>query len=415
MKKVLFVVNTMGRAGAERALLGLLQKLEGQPYEVSLYILLGQGELIEELPPAVRILNSEYSTETVLSGPGRRRLVRTVLADFWNNGGRLRKAGGVMRNFVRQVKKGRLQLDKLLWRVVADGAERFEEHFDLAVAWIEGGSAYYTADWVQASQKAAFLHIDYEKAGYTCELDEGCWERFDQIFAVSEEARQSFLRVYPEYVSRTEVFRNIVDQDEIRRRSCEPGGFSDNYDGMRLLTVGRLTYQKGYDIAIEAMKLLKDTGCHARWYVLGDGDQRKSLEKKITRLGLQEDFVLVGAVENPYPYFAQADLYIHAVRFEGQPIVVWEAQTLGCPVIVSDYCGSREQIDDGECGILCELTPEGIAQSIQSLLADEEKRVQIARRAMEKKTPQGQEEKFFALLEDSRILGKREKAGARVL
>lgn len=415
MKKVLFVVNTMGRAGAERALLGLLRKLEGQPYEISLYVLLGQGELIEELPPAVRLLNSEYCTETVLSGPGRRKLIRTVLADFRNNGGWLRKAGSVAENFVRQVKKRRLQLDKLLWRVVADGAERFEEQFDLAIAWIEGGSAYYTADWVRAEQKAAFLHIDYEKAGYTREMDRGCWERFDRIFVVSEEVRQAFLRVYPEYQSRTEVFRNIVDQDEIRRRSGEPGGFSDNYDGMRLLTVGRLTYQKGYDIAIEAMRLLKDSGCHARWYVLGDGDQRKSLEKKIACLGLHEDFVLLGAVENPYPYFAQTDLYVHAVRYEGQPIAVWEAMTLGCPVIVSDYSGSREQIDDGECGALCELTPEGIAQSIRDLLADEEKRVRFARRAMEKKTPQGQEEKFFAMLEDRSGMEERAAAGAAAL
>ena len=63
MKKVLFVINTMGRAGAERALLGLLRKLEDQPYEISLYVLLGQGELMDELPPAIRLLNSKYSTE----------------------------------------------------------------------------------------------------------------------------------------------------------------------------------------------------------------------------------------------------------------------------------------------------------------------------------------------------------------
>ena len=403
---MLFVINTMGRAGAERALLGLLQKLEHQPYDVSLYVLLGQGELFEELPPGIHLLNSGYSTKTVLFGQGRRRLVRTVLAAFFHNGGWMQKTGSIVRNFVWQAKKGKFQIDKLLWRVVANGGARFEEHFDLAVAWVEGGAAYYTADWVRADLKAAFLHIDYEKAGYTRQMDGGCWEQFERIFVVSEEARQSFLRVYPEYRSRTEVFRNIVNQDEIRRRSHEPGGFSDGYDGMRLLTVGRLTYQKGYDIAIDAMKLLKDSGCHTRWYVLGDGDQRKSLERKIARLGLREDFVLLGAVENPYPYFAQVDLYVHAVRFEGQGIAVWEAQTLGCPVIVSDYCGSREQISGGECGVLCELTPEGIAQSIRSLLADEEKRLRIARRAIEKETPQGQEEKFFALLEDANSIEK---------
>lgn len=391
MKKVLFVINTMGRAGAERALLGLMRKLGNQSYEVSLYVLLGQGELIDELPSTVRLLNSVYSTEAVLSKQGRRRLVRTVLKAFLNNGRWTQKAESIVRSFVGQAEKGNIQMDKLLWRVVADGAERFEEHFDLAVAWIEGGAAYYTADWVQADQKAAFLHIDYEKAGYTRQMDGGCWERFDRIFVVSEEARQSFLRVYPEYQSRTEVFYNIVDQDEILRRSREPGGFSDGYDGTRLLTVGRLTYQKGYDIAIEAMKLLKDSGCYVRWYVLGDGDQRRSLGKKIAYLGLQEDFVLLGAVENPYPYFAQADLYVQASRFEGKSIAIQEAQILKCPVLASDCSGNRENVSDGEDGKLCPLTPEGVRDGIMWMMEHPRERIQYVKAADHKYQDQANE------------------------
>lgn len=400
MKKILFVINTMGRAGAERALLGLLRRLEGRPYAVSLYVLLAQGELAGELPPGVRLLNPEYSAQDVLSGRGRRQLVKTVCKAFFRNGGCIRKARGIAGNLANQLKNGRVQPDKLLWRVAADGALRFEEHFDLAVAWMEGGSAYYTADWVRASRKAAFIHVDYGKAGYTKALDQGCWARFDRIFAVSEDCRSAFLQAYPELRSRTGVFQNIVSQEEIRRRSREPGGFSDGYQGLRLLTVGRLAYQKGYDIAIDAMKLLKDAGYRARWYVLGEGSERRRLEKQIARLGLQEDFVLLGAAENPYPYYVQADLYVHAVRFEGQGIAVWEAQTLGCPVIVSDYCGSSGQIEGGVYGVPCELTPAGVAEAIRSLLDDAEKRETLARRAAGKETPQGQEEQLFALLED---------------
>ncbi len=115
-------------------------------------------------------------------------------------------------------------------------------------------------------------------------------------------------------------------------------------------------------------------------------------------------------MENPYPYYVQADLYVHAVRFEGQGIAVWEAQTLGCPVIVSDYCGSSGQIEGGVYGVPCELTPAGVAEAIRSLLDDAEKRETLARRAAGKETPQGQEEQLFALLEDPAPL--REMAGA---
>lgn len=399
MKKILFVVNTLGRAGAELSLLSLLRKLNGKGYELSLYVLMNQGEMIKEVPSYVRIKNTGFSSQSVLSRAGRYGLIKAVLKAFFRNGGYVRKLRTMVKNLIHMLRIGRIQTDKLLWRVAADGAERFPEHYDLAIAWLEGGSSYYVADWVNAKKKAAFIHIDYKKAGYTREMDGNCWKRFDRIFAVSDDARKKFLDVYPELKNKTAVFPNIVDQEYIRLRAKEKGGFTDPYDGARILTVGRLTYQKGYDIAVEAMQILKSSGYYARWYVLGEGDQREKLEKKIAMLGLEDDFVLLGAVENPYPYYAQADLYVHAVRYEGQGIAVWEAQTLGCAVIVSDYCGSRGQIMDGKYGISCRLTPEGIAESIRFLLDDRKKREELGRMAAEKKVPEGQERLFFDLLE----------------
>jgi len=221
---------------------------------------------------------------------------------------------------------------------------------------------------------------------------------------VSDEVKTHFLNVYPEYKARTDIFHNLIDQEGIRRRAGEPGGFRDTYEGMRLLTVGRLTYQKAYDIAIDAMKLLKDAGIQARWYVLGDGDQRRMLERKIAALGLSEDFVLLGAVTNPYPYYAQADLYIHATRFEGKSIAIQEAQTLGCAVIASDCNGNREQIETGRDGILCELKPEAIADSISELLGDEKKRKRLGMAAAQKVVLQEEElGKLYELLDNEWI------------
>ena len=171
----------------------------------------------------------------------------------------------------------------------------------------------------------------------------------------------------------------------------EAGGFTDQYEGIRILTVGRLTYQKAYDIAIDAMRLVKQSGCKARWYVLGEGNEREKLEKKIKELGLEEEFLLLGAVENPYPYYAQADLYVHATRFEGKSIAIQEAQVLGCPVIASDCNGNREQIESGVDGILCELSPEDIAKSIEELIADPKKR-QIYEKCAQERNKENKEE-----------------------
>lgn len=397
-KKILFVVNTLGRAGAETALLQLLKKMEEPEYDLSLYVIMGQGEMISELPSHVKLLNSRFSNQSVLTKKGKRVMAWTILSAFFRNGGCFGKLRFIVENLVRMKRKGIVRPDKLLWRMLSDGARRFTENFDLAVAFLEGASAYYVAEHVKAERKCAFVHIDYESAGYTREMDQGCWGNFDRIFAVSDEVREHFLAVYPEYASKTDIFHNLIDQEMIRRRANESGGFQDDYDGMRLLTVGRLTYQKAYDIAVEAMKLLKASGCKARWYVLGEGDQRSMLEKKIATSGLEEDFVLLGAEANPFPYYAQADLYIHATRFEGKSIAIQEAQTLGCAVIASDCNGNREQIRNGEDGILCELEPQAIADSIVLLLKDEEKRKKLGREAAKKTTAQKKEiEKLLRL------------------
>lgn len=390
MKKILFVINTMGGAGAERALLEFLKRWDVPECRVYLYVIMEQGEMIGQLPSQVQLLNSTFSKESVLSPAGRRKMVKRVLKAFLRNGNWLGKLHYIIKILKPMVRTKRIQTDKLLWRMMAQGARRFDTRFDLAVAWLEGGSAYYVADYVKADKKAALVHINYEQAGYTREMDQGCWEKFDRIFAVSGETVERFKSVYPEYRDKMDVFPNIIDQEEIRRQAELPGGFTDTYEGWRILTVGRLSWQKGYDIAIEAMKLVKEAGCRAKWYVLGEGDQRSLLEKKISALGLEEDFLLLGAVSNPYPYFRQTDIYVHAVRYEGQSIAVQEAQTLGCPILVSNYSGSRQAVGEERAGMICELTPKSIADGIIDLLGDEKLRKELSQRAKTKKVPKEQ-------------------------
>lgn len=374
-KKVLFVINTLGKAGAEVALMELLRRLlsiqnqwEDCQLSLDLYVLTSQGELKEELPEEVALLNREYSDVPVLSAEGRKHLRRKVIAASLHHGAIIKNLPGLFSNGFRMLKKGKVRTDKLLWRVLSDGADFFEEEYDLAVSFLEGGSAYYAADHVKARKKAAFIHVDYQQAGYTRALDHDCYLRFDRIFTVSGEVSEAFLEVYPECREKTMVFHNLLDEKRIHDLACLPGGFSDEYDGIRILTVGRLVYQKGYDVAIQAMKLLKEAGVRARWYVLGEGEQRKELEAQIEREGLQQDFLLCGAVENPYPYYAQADVYAHFTRFEGKSIAVQEAQILGKPIAASDCSGNREQIQNGVDGLLCDFTPEAMKEALCFLI-----------------------------------------------
>ena len=384
MKKVLFVINTLGCAGAETALIELLKSLDEKEYELSLYVLMGQGEMIDKISENVKLLNDHYCKDSVLSKQGKQAMMKTVWHSFWKNGDVFGKFAYIVRTFSAMRRTGKFQPDKILWRVISDGSPRFEETYDLAVAYLEGGSTYYVADHVKAKKKAAFIHIDYESSGYTRGMDRNCFDKMDRIFTVSDEVKKHFLNVYPKYQDKVKVFHNIINQDEIRRKAGEETGFEDHFDGVRLLTVGRLTYQKAYDIAIDAMKLIKDRGYKVRWYILGEGSERPALEKKVKELGLEKEFLMPGAASDPFPYYKQADIYVHATRFEGKSIAIQEAQTLGCAIIASDCNGNREQIVQGKDGLLCQLDPESIAEAVISLVEDRDKRIRLENAAKEK-------------------------------
>lgn len=372
-KRVLFVINTLGHAGAEMAMFELMDRLK-KDCEIDLYVLMGQGELVHRLPEHVRLLNRSFSDKSVLSYRGRGHMVWTILKALVKKGNGIRLLPYLVSNAVVQVRGGCIKPDKLLWRILSEGAMKIPEKYDLAIAFLEGGSAYYVADRVKADKKIAFLHIDYIQAGYTRKLDRDCYLKYDAVYPIADEIKDRFLDVYPECGEKTRVFHNCINRALVNACGHMMGGFQDAYDGKRILTVGRLTAQKAYPIAIEAMKLLKEDGVRARWYVLGEGNERKNLEQKIEEYGLQDDFILMGAVGNPYPYYRQTDLYVHATRFEGKSIAIQEAQILGCAIVASDCTGNREQIEDGVDGLLCELDPMALKEAIKKLLTDDELR-----------------------------------------
>lgn len=369
MKSILFVINTMGVGGGEKALLELLKRMDFKQYKVSLLVLTGQGELINQLPKEINLLNKCYSPISVLNRLGKIRLIKTVVKTMFTRGTILKRLGYILSNLKDMIKQGEIKKDKLFWKILSDGAQRLDVGVDLAVAYLEGASAYYVADYVTAKKKVAFIHIDYSKAGYNRKLDEDCYLYFDQIFTVSESARKAFIAVYPECKDRTQIFYDLIDRENIICSASKKGGFSDNYQGYRILTVGRLVPQKALDVAIDTMKILKASDKPFRWYVLGEGELRKKLEKQIHNLGLEKDFILLGTVDNPFPYYAQCDLYVHTAYFEGKgSIALEEAQVLGCAVVASEHSGVWEQVKDGVDGMVCKLNPKMLAEGILDLV-----------------------------------------------
>ena len=382
--KILFVINTMGLAGAEIAMTELMKALCGDN-EVYLYSLINRGEAFTLIPDSVKVLGPPPDPGCSF-GPGALNTVTgALMRAAFARGGVFKNFGYLAANAIPQIKSDGLKPYKLCWKLLADGAERFDTEFDLAVAYIEGGSTHYVAKHVRAKRKVAFVHIDYLSSGNSRDLDLDSYSHFHNIYAVSNEVRESFLTVYPEYANKTAVFHNMYDIEGIKRRGNEAGGFEDDFDGLRILTIGRLAPQKSYEVAIEALKYLEDKGYNIKWYALGDGPERKRLKRLIKKFNLEDKFILLGQVINPYPYIKQCELYVHATRFEGKSIAVGEAQILGKPIIVSDRPGNREQVIHGEDGLLIDLNPKSIAEAIILLIGDEALRNKLAEAAGKRK------------------------------
>lgn len=222
-QKILFVINTLGRAGAESALLSLLSVLDPSQYDISLYVIMAQGEMRAELPIYVKLCNPQFEDESVLTKAGRKKMTHTVFQIFFRNGHLISKSRYLFSTAFSMCRSKKISADKLLWRVMSDGSYRFGQTFDLAVAYLEGASTYYVADHVKAKKKAAFVHIDYESSGYTPAMDRDCYKKMDAIFTVSDEVRTHFLNCYPVYSDKTMVFHNIIGQYKLGSegaRSC---------------------------------------------------------------------------------------------------------------------------------------------------------------------------------------------------
>ena len=120
MKKVLFVINTLGGAGAEKALLELLKRFSPEQYQTDLYVLLEQGELISQVPEYVNILNRDYTAESVLTREGKKKLKKKVFRRLFTRGALFKNIPYLIKNTSAMLKQKKIHADKLLWRVMSD-------------------------------------------------------------------------------------------------------------------------------------------------------------------------------------------------------------------------------------------------------------------------------------------------------
>lgn len=207
----------------------------------------------------------------------------------------------------------------------------------------------------------------------------------DGLVVSSTGMKEECIRDYHAIPERVEVIPNSIDINDIKRKAEEEIDIDMPAEFKFIVTLGRLEREKNIAVLLKAFSELRKKE-KIKLLVVGDGSERKTIERLSHELNIGEDVILVGYQRNPYKYIRKSDIFVHTCLFEGFANVIIEAMACGIPVIAVDCpYGPRDIIKHGENGLLVPMNDEeALVDAILTLLHNRELSDLIASRGTER-------------------------------
>lgn len=387
MKNILIVMPTLYNGGAERSLVNFLNELPHGKYNIDILLFKKSGMFLKQVPEEFNVIETPDDVRKMY-GP----VSKTGILLGW------RLLGNVVANLVTnnsRAKRG------FRWKYFYGPAiKKLDKQYDVAIAYISGEVLYFVDEKVNAKRKLVWIHNDYRKAMHPRKYDYKHLVNMDGIVSISDECVDILKDEFPEFASKMYMLENITSSIALKKQASEFYPSEYMKDDFKILSIGRLHEQKGFDMAVRAAAILKSNNMKFKWYVLGDGELRNRLEALINENDVSDCFFLLGTRENPYAYIKNCDLFVQSSRYEGKSVVIDETKILNKPIVVTDYPTVKDQITNKIEGMIVDMSPEGIAGGITEMLQSDELRMQYVHN-LEKREYGNQKEieKYMALID----------------
>lgn len=362
-RKLFFLLSSMNIGGVEKSFLSLLSIIPRDQYEIHLGLLQLKGGFMEYIPKDVHVHHIDcYAQKWRIINDPPLRIINDLLKH--------RKYGEAFVHLLLYIHFKLTSNRYWFYKYLLRNDPVMEEQFDVAVAYAGPSQAidYYVCKKIQADTKVGWIHFDVTRFGIDRGMTKKLYQNYKKIFIVSETAKEHFDSLFPTLRHKTEVFYNIVSAEQTKQLAEKGETFTDAYTGRRILTVGRLSKEKGQDVAVCALKLLLDKGRDVRWYFVGDGLLRKECERIAKELNITDRVVFLGTQVNPYAYMRDCDLYMQPSHHEGFCITLAEALCFNNPIVATDFTGAEEQLRERKNGLVCGMSAKEIAEGINKLL-----------------------------------------------
>jgi glycosyltransferase involved in cell wall biosynthesis len=348
MKKLLFVITQLYKGGAETALVNLLSRISPEDYVIDLIILnqypvKDAVSLIPMLPENINVFDQWKKTFHIPIFYKIKRKLHYILQNEFEHPSKA----------IQYVK---------------------EKNYDWAFHIGEWSSPKFVANYVRAKNKAAWIHTDLSRLNNFESADFFSYDnKINYYIFVSKNSLDASVAIFPQLKEKSIVINNIVNDRFIKSQSNEFLPFSESLPV--IVTCANIRPEKNHIRQIEVMAKLRDRGVRIKWLNLGstadEGLYRKLLIE-IEKKNLSQDFMFLGAVNNPYPYIKNASAVAVLSDYESWSMVITEAKILGVPVIATKTSGALEQLEHEVTGILCEFDSNDIADKMESFLRDKE-------------------------------------------